>query len=409
MPPYDDRLPERRPRRRYDIALPDTGQWWICGPFPLPLGRQLPTDGDFDPGCPIDGRTWRRYSAKRGFVDFNHVFRPLPSNGNTVTLTAAAVAYCEITAPRACRAAIRLGWDDELTIRVNDADAQYLGKHDYFRSWEIEVALKRGSNTLAVALTNTDGLSRGAWCFSCGISIQQGELLVPTVKTIVPTSKDRRLLALAFAAGAAEVHEGRLPFIPPYSADHTGIALGDRVDLLCSPQTQVFPTACGPIEVTVAASDNTTLGFRRRKPVEQGPLQDRSDTLRGEVRANAHREDEPVTLELTIGGLPAGEYTLRSVHHCLADEERLEPMCIAVNGEPVGEDAFAQSAGCDPESVAEHTLCIRAPAGEPVRIAYEAACSAVVLNGLEITRRQPDDTSYNELLGQSPRTQDRCR
>ncbi|MDY0169523.1 MAG: DUF2961 domain-containing protein [Thermoguttaceae bacterium] len=61
MPSREQRLPGSEVRRgEYDLALPETGQWWIAGPFPR--GRfehALPTQSEFDPAEPLHGRLWR--------------------------------------------------------------------------------------------------------------------------------------------------------------------------------------------------------------------------------------------------------------------------------------------------------------------------------------------------------------
>ena len=88
--------------------------------------------------------------------------------------------------PQACGAKIRFGWDDALTFCLNDGEAQALGQHDYFQSREVSVSLEAGDNRLVVLLTNTTGLSRGAWNFSCGITSETGEALVPAIRYMPP-------------------------------------------------------------------------------------------------------------------------------------------------------------------------------------------------------------------------------
>ena len=57
-----------------------------------------------------------------------------------------------------------------------------------------------------------------------------------------------------------------------------------------------------------------------------------SALIRGEVRANAHKEKEAISLELILAGLPPGEYDLVAFHHCHADCEQLKLLRVFVNG-----------------------------------------------------------------------------
>ena len=181
MPPRDQRLPGSEVRRgEYDLPLPDTGQWWLAGPFPP--GRfehELPTAADFDPAEPFHGHAWRRFDSIRGFVDFNHVYRPAPSNANSPSLDAVAVARATLTATADTKATLTLAWDDQLVLRVNDGEPIDLGTQPYVRGRTVEVPLREGQNHIALWLSNEMGLTRGTWVFSFRAVTAEGEVLLP--------------------------------------------------------------------------------------------------------------------------------------------------------------------------------------------------------------------------------------
>jgi hypothetical protein len=181
MPPIAKRLPGSQVRRgEYDLPHPDTGKWWIAGPFDAASPPSLPSTNDFDPTKALDGREWRKADAIRGFTEFNHAYRPEPTNKNSPTLIdVAAVARCTLDSPTEDKATITLGWDDRLTLYVNNNPPLELGEQPYFRGRTIEVPLVKGPNTIAVRLTNTTGLTRGAWNFSFSATTADGKTLLP--------------------------------------------------------------------------------------------------------------------------------------------------------------------------------------------------------------------------------------
>lgn len=384
VPPYPQRLPGKSPGRAYDLPLRDTGHWFISGPFPCPVDWDLPQTGP-DADRSLHGRPWRRRAALRSFVDFNHVFRPVPSNDNSATLTdVAAVAACELHTAQPTRATLTFGWDDTLRFRLNGAPAVDLGHHPHFRSQSIEVDLHKGSNRLVVLLTNTTGLSCGGWSFSFGAVTESGERLIPQALWPATESKDGQVLNLHFAAGEFEPLPDYRVFVPPYAEEPKARSFPKELDIICSPQTETFPSPLGPVSVTVAAGENTGLGFRWRDPVVAGPMQPRSALVRGEVRANAHPEGEAVSLELTLAGLPPGEYDLVTFHHCHTNGEQLKPVQVFVNGRETERDGW-QSTGLNPDEIGE--IALRIVGGAPVRVVYTAE-SAVVLNGFRLRLRK---------------------
>lgn len=181
LPPAGQRKPGSEVRRgEYDLALPDTGKWWIAGPFDVKSQPALPLKS-FDPTSALDGRKWREVEAIRGFVEFNHVLRPEATNKNSPTLVdVSAVASCALDSPTAGMGQLTLGWDDQLTVAVNDAAPIELGGQHYLRGRTIEVPLIKGANRIAVRLSNTTGLTRGSWNFAFSAVGPDGQKLLPT-------------------------------------------------------------------------------------------------------------------------------------------------------------------------------------------------------------------------------------
>lgn len=379
LPSYAERLPNASPGRRFDLDLPDSGEWWICGPFPLPFSDSLPTDS-VNPRETMNGRIWRHYAAKQGFVDFNHCFRPAPSNGNTTTLTAAAVASSEIFVPTASKAHITLGWDDELVFRLNDEEEQYLGRHEYFSSREMEIELKQGTNHLAIMLTNTTGLSRGAWCFSCRIVTEGGERLIPRIH-YGPVPKEDAVLKVDFGAGESTAQHGFLGFVPPYALDEEATNLGKAVDIICSPQSQVYSSHLGRLTVTAAASHNTSIGFREHDQAPGRANTEFCELLRSDVRANSNGDGGLVELTLTIAGLPVGSYRLETVHHMHSPEGVPMELAVRDSYQPSTPRRAVQTAGDNCGDIARMEHIVDISDQSPFWISFSSADGPVVLNG----------------------------
>jgi hypothetical protein len=181
MPPAVKRLPGSEVRRgEFDVPLPDTGVWWIAGPFDVAATPTFPLSKGFNPAKPLDGNEWRKADAIRGFVEFNHAFRPEPTNKNSPTLVdVAAIAHGTLVSPTAGKARLTLGWDDRLTLVVNDNSPIELGQQTYFQSRTIDVPVVQGANRISIRLTNTTGLTRGAWNFSFSAVSPEGKAMLP--------------------------------------------------------------------------------------------------------------------------------------------------------------------------------------------------------------------------------------
>lgn len=189
------------PRGSCDLPLPDSGTWWLCGPFgltPNTMTETLPPEKAFAPDAVFDGQheagspwlsegsctlgrnqaRWVQRSALHGFIDFNHVFQP-QTFGVGVTHPGAAVARCCLQSPAALTATLRLSWDDDLVLWVNGARHD-LGHHQAFRSKTIEVSLTAGANHLVVKLSNTRGFNHGGWAFAFRATTLDGTVINPS-------------------------------------------------------------------------------------------------------------------------------------------------------------------------------------------------------------------------------------
>jgi hypothetical protein len=184
-----------------DLPLPDSGSWWLCGPFDnqsnqamatqLPAETESPSQKTYD-GLHADGSPWLTEGSRElgrnvarwvkrpaihGFVDFNHVFQP-QTRGVGVFGEGAAVARAVLEAPSATTATLRLAWDDHLVLHVN-GEMIDLGCHTAFRQREIQVPLRAGANQVALKLSNTRGSNHGGWAFAFRATTADGRRLHP--------------------------------------------------------------------------------------------------------------------------------------------------------------------------------------------------------------------------------------
>jgi hypothetical protein len=189
------------PRGAYDLPVPTSGEWWLCGPFgnkgDRAMNDVLAAETSFEPEAVLDGlhedgspwlsegsrslgrnvACWVKRSANHGFIDFNHVFRPV-ARGVSRTHPGVAVARCVLRPPRPTTARVQLAWDDRLLLRVNDQRWD-LGDHPAFRKEVVEVPLKAGDNTVLLKLSNTIGSNHGGWAFAFSAVTAEGHRLLP--------------------------------------------------------------------------------------------------------------------------------------------------------------------------------------------------------------------------------------
>ncbi|MGM0494778.1 MAG: DUF2961 domain-containing protein [Armatimonadota bacterium] len=190
------------PRGSYDVAPPFSGGWWLCGPFgnadgrammeTLPAETDAPGEADYEgfhrPDSPwltdgsvragLDRARWVRRDATHGFIDFNHVFRP-HARGVAPTDRAVAVARCALHAEAATSALLRIAWDDDLSLRINDGEPIQPGRHEAFREEIVPVVLKAGENTVTLKLSNDTGSNHGGWAFAFAARSEDRTELLP--------------------------------------------------------------------------------------------------------------------------------------------------------------------------------------------------------------------------------------
>lgn len=191
------------PRGTCDLDLPDSGAWWLCGPFrnqeDRAMASNLEAETRFDANATFDaaheedapwltegsralGRDvarWVRRSAFRGFVDFNHVFRPHVLGTPQYSDNAAAIARCALDVAEDATVNVRLAWDDRMILRVNAEDPIDLGHQDAFRQRTLPIRLKQGRNLVVLKLSNTVGSNYCGWAFAFRATLPDGSVVLP--------------------------------------------------------------------------------------------------------------------------------------------------------------------------------------------------------------------------------------
>ena len=167
-------------RGQMDLALPVDGTWSV-GPLRdnldyAAINQALQAKGD---GRRVDRAAWIRTDARHGFVNFNRVHRPRVFGVGTHHTGHALEAVSYVEAPAEMTARVRLGWDDHLVLRINDAAALDLGNQSDFREKVFDVRLKKGRNEVSVVLSNERGNNNGGWAFSFSATAPDGTLLNP--------------------------------------------------------------------------------------------------------------------------------------------------------------------------------------------------------------------------------------
>lgn len=162
-----------------DLPLPDGGTWKV-GPVldnedDAAIRKALAAGGD---QAAIDTSGWQQQGAIHGFVDFNHVHRPRTKGVGTHHRKKAAEAVATLVAPAAMRAKVRIAWEGQLALRVNDEVVDF-GKQKTFRQRTVELPLKAGSNRVSVVLSNDTGTNHGGWTFAFRATGSDGAVLVP--------------------------------------------------------------------------------------------------------------------------------------------------------------------------------------------------------------------------------------
>lgn len=187
--------------RNHDIKHDGVGEWWLCGAMPLKQESldqlfsmqadlaSVPTanweqDSHWTKDVPADHPqtrpSWKRWRETGGFVDFFHMYRP-KALGVAPGFNSVATGFTTLRPARAGKATLRISYDDEAYIRINDGDPIELGKHSYFDTKAIDVDLEEGANTIQIVLTNTFARSWGGWAYAFSAVTEEGMHLVPEV------------------------------------------------------------------------------------------------------------------------------------------------------------------------------------------------------------------------------------
>ena len=193
------------PRGTYDLPIPNTGEWWICGPFNNKNNKAMKStlkpetevevmynqvyDGMHEEGSlwltkgsrevGINKARWKKRSAIHGYIDFRHVFRPI-GKGVAPSEDGVALARCELNVPKDKKVTLQIAWSDELLLRVNN-NLFTMGDHYSFRDKKIVVNLAKGSNSIILKLSNSLGSNHGGWTFSFKATTEDGTTLIPRI------------------------------------------------------------------------------------------------------------------------------------------------------------------------------------------------------------------------------------
>ncbi|WP_438480545.1 DUF2961 domain-containing protein [Oleiharenicola lentus] len=182
MPGWKKILPAvELPAGSVDLPLPENGAWRI-GPLHdnkggVAINSALEKKPAADRSTEL--KEWKTQRTMHGFVDFGYIHRPEVKGVGTHHSGKAAEAVAIVDAPQAGVAKVRLAWDDQLILRVNDEAPVDLGTNAHFRSRTVEVPVKQGRNLISVTLSNTTGTNHGGWAFAFRAEMADGALLVP--------------------------------------------------------------------------------------------------------------------------------------------------------------------------------------------------------------------------------------
>lgn len=141
-----------------DIPPPNTGSWGV-GPVlenetqGAVRDAMKPMAGDRK----FTGQEWIARNALHGFIDFNHVHRPKTRGAGSHFVDKAAEAVATLEAPNEGPVKIRLVWDDQLVLRVNNGAPIDLGSNPFFRRRTVEVPLNEGTECGVGCVDQYDG------------------------------------------------------------------------------------------------------------------------------------------------------------------------------------------------------------------------------------------------------------
>jgi len=184
-PEADKRMPDSKALYgTYDIEPEDVVEWKLLAPFAIDVAHPFDKERSFElkesgkeqftyvangqPSLP-DGNTinvvWKAQKAYNGFLDFNVIARPAVLGVRPQT-SVVGYALRTVECEQAKDVCVRIGFDDEVVVRINDAVA-FEGNHpNGFRGQVFTAHLKKGSNRIVVKLSNDDNDNWKSWAFS---------------------------------------------------------------------------------------------------------------------------------------------------------------------------------------------------------------------------------------------------
>jgi len=168
------------PKGSIDLPLPDQGSWGLGPVQENGAGEAIKNamkggqpERHFNP---VD---WVEKETYHGFVDFGRIHRPKTRGPGTFFAGKAAEAISFIDATEDMTAHVRLAWDDQLVLRINDDPPIDFGTNGSFRDRTVDVPLKKGRNSIHVLLSNEAGTNHGGWVFAFRAASPSGTFLIP--------------------------------------------------------------------------------------------------------------------------------------------------------------------------------------------------------------------------------------
>lgn len=186
VPGADDRMPDTVARYgTYDMEPPSAAEWKLLAPIRIDEGEPFEKERalekketgeeefsyeprDTGPTLPGGDKMvvrWKPQKAYHNFLDFNLMARPaiggIRPQGSVVGY---ALRYLNCAESR--DVSIRVGFDDEVAVRVNGR-VVFKGKHpNGFADQVFKARLKKGANRILVKLSNYDNNNWKSWAFS---------------------------------------------------------------------------------------------------------------------------------------------------------------------------------------------------------------------------------------------------
>ena len=162
-----------------DVLSSGSGSWKVGSVLENENGEGIRSAFGTDYRRNEESAKWRRVDADGGFVDFEDVHKSMlrASGDNTIGKAAVAVSYLEV--PRDMDVMVRIAWDDQLVLRVNDANAIDFGTQGHFRQRGVTIPLKKGINRVTVTQSNEAGYNNGGWVFAFMATGDDGTVIVP--------------------------------------------------------------------------------------------------------------------------------------------------------------------------------------------------------------------------------------